>query len=105
MDFTDIGFWAYIYIGIVSLISVIECIADKIAAKRKSRRIPEKNLFILSALGGSLAQDKASELYGGYSRNHSCTGGVIPFNKVNRKLRHASQWALPIHTTRHQKVL
>lgn len=55
MDFTDIGFWAYIYIGIVSLISVIECIADKIAAKRKSRRIPEKNLFILSALGGSLA--------------------------------------------------
>lgn len=48
---------ALIYLAIVSLISVVVCIYDKLIS-RKNRvelRVPEKTLFILSALGGSVA--------------------------------------------------
>ncbi len=45
------------YIAVVSLISIIVCIYDKKISKRNNvkLRIPEKTLFIWSALGGSLA--------------------------------------------------
>ena len=45
------------YIAVVSLISIIVCIYDKKISKRNDvrLRIPEKTLFIWSAVGGSLA--------------------------------------------------
>ena len=45
------------YIAVISLISIIVCIYDKKISKRNNvkLRIPEKTLFIWSALGGSLA--------------------------------------------------
>ena len=45
------------YIAIISIISIIVCVYDKkISKKNKVQlRIPEKNLLILSALGGSVA--------------------------------------------------
>lgn len=45
------------YLALISLISVITCIYDKkISKKNKVQlRVPEKNLLILSALGGSVA--------------------------------------------------
>jgi len=45
------------YILVISLISIIVCIYDKKISKKNDvrLRIPEKTLFILSALGGSLA--------------------------------------------------
>ena len=45
------------YIAVISLISIIVCIYDKKISKRGDvkLRIPEKSLFIWSALGGSLA--------------------------------------------------
>ena len=45
------------YIAVVSLISIIVCIYDKKISKRNDvrLRIPEKSLFIWSAVGGSLA--------------------------------------------------
>ena len=45
------------YIAVVSLISIIVCIYDKKISKRNNvkLRIPEKTLFIWSAVGGSLA--------------------------------------------------
>ncbi|MBQ5319056.1 MAG: DUF1294 domain-containing protein [Oscillospiraceae bacterium] len=43
------------YILIISLISVIMTIRDKSCAKKGKWRVPEKTLFILSALGGSAA--------------------------------------------------
>ena len=39
----------------ISLISVIVTAADKVKAKRVSRRVPEATLMLLSVLGGSLA--------------------------------------------------
>lgn len=47
----------FAYIAVVSLISVIVCIYDKKISKRNNvkLRIPEKSLFIWSAVGGSLA--------------------------------------------------
>ena len=44
------------YLVGISLVSIIVCIYDKIAAKRAKRhRTPEKTLLLLSALGGSVA--------------------------------------------------
>lgn len=46
----------WLWVGGISLISMIVCIYDKIAAKHRPRhRTPEKTLLLLSALGGSLA--------------------------------------------------
>ena len=43
------------YILIISIVSVIATIRDKSCAKKGKWRLPEKTLFILSALGGSAA--------------------------------------------------
>ena len=45
------------YIAVVSLLSIIVCVYDKKISKRNNvkLRIPEKSLFIWSAVGGSLA--------------------------------------------------
>lgn len=44
------------YIAVISLISAVVCIADKHNSKIKGRRrVPEKTLLLLSALGGSAA--------------------------------------------------
>jgi len=46
----------YIYLGIISIISIIVCLYDKWAAKnRPLKRTRETTLLLLSALGGSVA--------------------------------------------------
>ena len=45
-----------VYIAVVSLISIIVCVYDKIAAKHNPKhRTREATLLLLSALGGSVA--------------------------------------------------
>jgi uncharacterized membrane protein YsdA (DUF1294 family) len=46
-----------LYIAVVSLISVVVCIYDKLISKKNQveLRVPEKMLMFLSALGGSVA--------------------------------------------------
>ena len=46
-----------VYLMVISLIAVIVCTYDKKVSKknRVELRVPEKTLFLLSALGGSLA--------------------------------------------------
>ena len=52
-----------IYLGIISLISVIVCIYDKFAAKHNPRhRTRERTLLLLSALGGSVAMYATMQL-------------------------------------------
>ena len=48
---------ALAYIAIISLISIIVCVYDKVISKknRVELRIPEAVLLLLSALGGSVA--------------------------------------------------
>ncbi len=43
------------YLSIISIISVFVTIYDKQAAKRRKRRIPEKTLLTISALGGGVS--------------------------------------------------
>lgn len=44
------------YLGVISLVSALVCVYDKIAAKRAPhRRTREATLLLLSALGGSVA--------------------------------------------------
>ena len=46
-----------IYLGVISVISIIVCIYDKLFSKFNNvkLRVPEKSLFFLSLLGGSAA--------------------------------------------------
>ncbi len=53
MDIVKIAIAAYVLI--ISIVSVIMTIKDKSCAKKGKWRVPEKTLFILSALGGSVA--------------------------------------------------
>lgn len=46
---------AAVYIALISILSMIVTISDKLSAVRGKRRVPEKTLLLLSALGGSLA--------------------------------------------------
>ena len=43
-----------IYLGIINLIGFFSMFLDKQKAKRGKWRIPEKTLFLLAAIGGSL---------------------------------------------------
>ena len=43
------------YLAAISVVSVIVCVYDKFAAKKDLQRISEKNLLLLSAIGGALA--------------------------------------------------
>ena len=48
--------YAILYLAVMSVIAVIVTIADKKAAKiQGARRVPEKTLLTLAALGGSVA--------------------------------------------------
>ncbi len=55
---------AIIYLAVISLISVIVCVYDKVISKRDrvELRLPEKTLLILSALGGSVAMYIAMQI-------------------------------------------
>lgn len=44
----------YLYLLFINVIAVIVCFTDKIKAKNGSYRIPEKTLFVISILGGSV---------------------------------------------------
>ena len=43
-----------IYLLVLTLATFIVCGIDKFAAKKQMRRVPEKTLFLLSAIGGSV---------------------------------------------------
>ena len=47
--------YLYIYLAIINIIAAAVTVHDKNAAIRHSRRVSEKNLLILSALGGAPA--------------------------------------------------
>ncbi len=57
LDFNSAPFLiALAYVAVISLISVIVCCYDKIAAKKFTKhRTRESTLLLLSALGGSVA--------------------------------------------------
>ncbi len=44
-----------IYLAVISTVSVIVTVADKVKAIRHRRRVRERTLLILAALGGSVA--------------------------------------------------
>ena len=51
----DIIYYFLIYLAVISILSVAFTLKDKRAAIRKKRRISEKSLMILAALGGGIA--------------------------------------------------
>ena len=67
-----------IYLAVISLISVIVCIYDKLISKleRVALRIPEKTLFVLSALGGSVAMYIAMQIFHHKTKHKSFMIGI-----------------------------
>ena len=55
MEISHIAIAVIAYVVIISIVSVVMTIKDKSCAKKGKWRVPEKTLFILSALGGSVA--------------------------------------------------
>ena len=51
-----------IYLAAISLISVIVTVHDKRAAKKRKRRVPERDLLLLSIFGGSVAMYMTMQL-------------------------------------------
>ena len=49
----DFILFMLVYLCVINLISAVVCIYDKLASIKCRRRISEKKLFLLSALGGS----------------------------------------------------
>ena len=47
--------YVVLYIVVISLLSIIYTMVDKKLAIKEKRRVSEKTLFILAALGGSVA--------------------------------------------------
>ena len=45
-----------LWLAVISVITAAVTVADKLKAKRGSRRIPEKTLFALALLGGGVAE-------------------------------------------------
>lgn len=45
--------WIYLALLIISALSVIVTVCDKLCAGKRSRRIPEQTLFLLAVLGGA----------------------------------------------------
>ena len=53
---TELPLLVWIWLAVISLVSIIVCCYDKIAAKHwTKRRTRERTLLLLSALGGSVA--------------------------------------------------
>lgn len=67
-----------IYLAAISLISVVVCIYDKLISKleRVALRIPEKTLFILSALGGSVAMYITMQIFHHKTKHKSFMIGI-----------------------------
>lgn len=58
-----IAIGAAVYIAVISIIGWILPYVDKRRAKNGSWRIPEKTLFVVSALGGSVAMYASMKKY------------------------------------------
>ena len=52
----DVLLMIFAFICIISIISILAVYTDKMLAIQEKRRIPEKTLYILALLGGSLAE-------------------------------------------------
>jgi len=48
-------YFPYVYFALISFIATVVTVYDKIAAKRNPKgRVPERNLFLIAALGGAI---------------------------------------------------
>lgn len=65
------------YIIIISAISIVACIYDKIASKVFTKhRVPEATLFFFSAIGGSLAMYIAMQIFHHKTKHKSFMIGI-----------------------------
>lgn len=75
------------YIAVINLVTFIAFAIDKSKAKSKNRRIPERTLLIMSALGGSL-------------------GAMLAMHFIRHKTQHAKfKYGIPAMLVAHVALL
>lgn len=65
-----------IYLGVINVLSLILCGADKLKAKKGWWRVPERTLFITAALGGSVGMLLGMKLFRHKTKHRSFTIGI-----------------------------
>lgn len=76
-----------IYLAAITLVTFVAFAIDKSKSKSKSRRIPERTLFIMSAIGGSL-------------------GALLAMHFVRHKTQHAKfKYGIPAMLAAHIALL
>jgi uncharacterized membrane protein YsdA (DUF1294 family) len=65
-----------LYLAVISVVSVLVCCYDKIAAKKCWRRTPEKTLLLLSVLGGSAAMYLTMQIIRHKTRHNKFMVGI-----------------------------
>lgn len=67
-----------VYLIIISFISAIVCIYDKLVSKRDRAelRVPEKTLFLLSVIGGSVAMYVTMQIFHHKTKHKSFMIGI-----------------------------
>ena len=65
-----------LYLAVISVVSVLVCCYDKIAAKKGWCRTPEKTLLLLSVLGGSAAMYLTMQIIRHKTRHNKFMVGI-----------------------------
>lgn len=63
--------YGYAYLVLINIIAFVISAVDKFAAKSHKRRVPEKTLFLLAIIGGSIGL-YASMLFLRHKTKHRC---------------------------------
>lgn len=74
MEYAELNF--IIYFTFISFVSFILVAVDKKAAKQRKRRIRESTLFVLSALGGSVAVYLAMGIFNHKTQKNGFVFGI-----------------------------
>ena len=66
----------YVYLALINLAAFLAMHRDKQAAQRAARRTPERTLFLLAILGGSLGAMAGMKAFNHKTRHKSFTIGM-----------------------------
>ncbi|MEG0293638.1 DUF1294 domain-containing protein [Enterococcus sp.] len=68
--------WIYFYLLAMNIVAFFLMSNDKARARKRERRIPEKNLFITAWLGGSLGMLLGMQIFRHKTKHRAFTLGI-----------------------------
>ncbi|MFF2089134.1 DUF1294 domain-containing protein [Paenibacillus sp. NPDC058174] len=68
--------WLWVYLAVINVVAFAQMGADKHAARKKQRRIPEKRLFAFAAIGGAIGAWTGMIMYRHKTKHQSFVVGI-----------------------------